>query len=415
MTARMLRSALMVATALAVGTLMTVTAAGQEASAPPLVITAYGGQTPKTPYVTPRTPWGEPDLQGVWSSDDTDGIPLNRQQQYGNRTYLNDQEYAAREAQIKRGVQRAVSEATSSFRFDFGRRAFRQTSLIVDPADGRMPAYTAEGQKRPMPRGTYGNGPLNWTTDFSLYERCITRGIVGSTLRVIYGNGSRIVQSPGVVAITYEMVHDTRVIYTDGRPHLNQKIRQYLGDSRAHWEGDELVVDTTNLTDQTAIGLNGNGNRDSEQMKMTERIKRVGDDVVQYQVTIDDPVTYTKPFTISYPWTPLDGGELLPYECHEGNQALYDALRAERAEDRALEADRAKGINRPRRPVQDGLGVGGQPVGEPGPGGLNLDGPAAGRGRGAGAGAGAGSGQGAGAGRGAGGNNPAPAEGDQER
>lgn len=387
MRSRVLRSSLMAMIAIAVGVVMATTTAGQVAysTPPPLVITAYGGQPPKTPYVAPKTPWGEPDLQGVWSSDDTDGIPLNRQQQYGDRLYLNDQEFADRQKRTQQGVNRGEN-ATSSFRFDFGRRAFRQTSLIVDPPDGRMPAYTEEGKKRPMPRGTYGNGPLNWTTDFSLYERCITRGIVGSSIRVIYGNGQRIVQSPGVVALTYEMVHDTRIIYTDGRQHIGQKIRQYLGDSRGHWEGDELVVDTTNLTDQTAIGLNGNGNRDSEKMKMTERFKRVADDIVQYQVTVDDPVTYTRPFTMSYPLTPLDGGVILPYACHEGNQALYDALGAERAEDKRVEEDRAKGIIRPRRPVQDGLGVGGQPVGQPGPGGLNLDGPPAGRGAGAGTG-----------------------------
>ncbi len=134
-----------------------------------------------------------------------------------------------------------------------------------------------------MPRGTYGNGPLDSYTDFSTYERCITRGIAGSSLRVVYGNGQRIVQAPGVVAISYEMIHDTRLLYTDGRPHLNQAIRQYLGDSRAHWEGDELVVETTNLTDRTAIGLNGNGNRHSTQMKITERFKRLADDVLQYQ------------------------------------------------------------------------------------------------------------------------------------
>jgi len=160
------------------------------------------------------------------------------------------------------------------------------------------------------------------------------------------------------------MVHDTRLIYTDGRPHINQRIRQYLGDSRAHWEGDELVVETTNLTDQTAIGLNGNGNRHSAQMKLTERFKRVADDVLQYQLTVDDPATYVRPFTLSLPLTPLDGGKLLPYDCHEGNYALLQSLGGERAEDRALEADRKKGINRPRRPVQDGLGVGGQPVSE---------------------------------------------------
>ncbi|HVZ23562.1 MAG TPA: hypothetical protein VG871_20960 [Vicinamibacterales bacterium] len=376
MTARGLRSAGMLTVAVIAGGLLLSASltAQSSAAAPPLVITAYGGQPPKTPYIAPKTPWGEPDLQGVWSSDDTDGIPMNRQAQYGNQLYLNDQEYAQRVQRTNQGVERGEN-AISSFRFDFGRRAFRQTSLIVDPPDGRMPAYTAEGMKRPMPRGTYGNGPLNWTTDFSLYERCITRGIVGSSVRVIYGNGQRIVQSPGVVALTYEMVHDTRVIYTDGRPHIGQKIRQYLGDSRAHWDGDELVVETTNLTDQTAIGLNGNGNRDSEKMVMTERFKRVANDVVQYQVTIDDPVTYTRPFTLSYPLTPLDGGEILPYDCHEGNQALYDALGAERAEDKRIAEERAKGIDSPRRPVQGGLGVGGQPVGQPGPGGLNLDGP----------------------------------------
>jgi len=402
MTRRALRSAA-VATTIALGAaVMSVPLAGQgdRATAPPLVVTAFGDK-PAPRYVTPKTPWGEPDLQGVWSSDDNDGIPMSRPTQFGNRLYQTEQELSERADRIQRGVRRAENEATSTFRGDFGRRAFPQTSLIVDPADGRLPAYTAEGQKRPMPRGTYGNGPLDWTTDFSLYERCITRGILGSSLRVIYGNGQRIVQAPGMVAMTYEMVHDTRVIYTDGRPHIGQAIRQYLGDSRAHWEGDELVVETTNLTDQTAIGVNGNGNRHSTQMKITERFKRIADDMVQYQATIDDPVTYVRPFTISYPLTPLDGGRLLPYDCHEGNFALKQALGGERAEDAALAADRARGINRPRRPVQDGLGVGGAPVTQQGPGGLT--GPARG----------AGPGQGAAPGAGRGGGNPGAT--DQER
>ena len=338
-------------------------AAQEQSAAPPLVITAFGEQT-APPYAVGRTSWGDPDLQGVWSSDDTAGIPMQRQETFGNRRYLNDEEYAERAKQVEAGVQRAENEATGSFRGDFARRAFWQTSLIVDPADGRMPAYTPEGTKRPMPRGTYGNGPLDSYTDFSGYERCITRGIAGSSLRVVYGNGLRIVQAPGVVAISYEMIHDTRLIYTDGRPHINQAIRQYLGDSRAHWEGDELVVETTNLTDRTAIGPNGNGNRHSTQMKLTERFKRLADDVLQYQTTVEDPVTWVQPFTMSYPLTPLEGGKLLPYDCHEGNYALLQSLGAERAEDRALEADRLKGIIRPRRPVQDGLGVGGQPIAE---------------------------------------------------
>lgn len=338
-------------------------AAQAQGAAPPLVVTAFGDK-PAPPYAGRRTPWGDPDLQGVWSSDDTAGIPLSRREEHGDRLYLDEQEFAERVTQVERGVQRAENEATSSFRGDFARRALPQTSLIVDPADGRLPAFTPEGTTRPMPRGTYGNGPLDSYTDFSLYERCITRGIAGSTLRVVYGNGQRIVQAPGVVALSYEMVHDTRLIYTDGRPHINQAIRQYLGDSRAHWEGDELVVETTNLTDRTAIGPNGNGNRHSEQMKLVERFKRVADDVLQYQITVDDPATYVRPFTLSLPLTPLDGGRLLPYDCHEGNYAILQSLAGERAEDRALEEDRKKGIIRERRPVQGGLGVGGQPVAE---------------------------------------------------
>src|SRR5688500_6167604 len=351
--------------------------ATQSGSAPPLVITAYNGGPP-IDYTVPRTPWGDPDLQGVWSSDDTAGIPRERPQTIGTRLYQTDEEYAARLKQVQSGVDDALND-TGTFRNDYAKRAVRQTSIIVDPPDGRMPATTpaAETRRAPRDRGTFGNGPFNTTEDFTLYDRCITRGIVGSVLRVIYGNGNRIVQAPGMVAISYEMIHDTRVMYTDGRPHIGERIRQYLGDSRARWEGDELVVVTRNLTDRTSIGPNGNGLRHSDKMKITEQFKRVANDIVQYQITVDDPVTYVRPFTLSLPLTPLDGGVLLPYECHEGNYAIRQSLGAERAEDAALAADLAKGIKRERRPVQDGLGVGGQPIGD-------------GRGRGAGPGGGRG-------------------------
>lgn len=364
--------------AVAIATVAGLSVAGQSGreAAPPLVITAYNGGPP-TDYSVPRTPWGDPDLQGVWSSDDAT-MPMSRPQQFGDRLYLNDEEFSARVEQIETGVERAEN-AVGSFRGDFARRAFRQTSLIVDPPDGRTPAFTAQAQTRRAPRdqGTFGNGPFDWTTDFTLYDRCVTRGIVGSVLRVIYGNGNRIVQGPGMVAISYEMIHDTRVFYTDGRPHVGGGIRQYLGDSRARWDGDVLVVETTNLTDQTSVGPNGNGLRHSGQITITERFKRVADDVLQYQVTLDDPATYERPFTLSMPWTPLDGDMLLPYECHEGNLAVRQSLGAERAEDRRVQEDLARGVIRPRRPVQDGLGIGGQPVGEAGP-------PVGGRGAGAG-------------------------------
>src|SRR4030095_6213456 len=289
-----------------------------QSSAPALVITAYNGG-PAAPYTLAKTPWGDPDLQGVWSSDDAT-MPMSRPQNFGDRLYQNDEEFAARQKQIQSGITNAEN-AVGSFRGDFARRAFRQTVVIVAPPDGRTPAFTAEAQKRRAPRdqGTFGNGPFNSPEDFTLYDRCITRGIWGSVMRVIYGTGNRIVQAPGMVAISYEMIHDTRVFYTDGRPHIGNAIRQYLGDSRARWDGDTLVADTTNLTDRTSIGANGNGLRHSDKMRIVEKLKRVAPDIVQYQITIDDPVTYVRPFTASIPLTPLDGGALLPYDCHEGN------------------------------------------------------------------------------------------------
>src|SRR5687768_6511637 len=406
MITRILGSAGVLAAAVGLSVFVDTPLSGQErGTPPPLVITAFGGKP--VDYKAPRTPWGDPDLQGVWSSDDMEGTPLApRAGGAGGRgggrgaaaapapaaapagppaLYRTEQEMAARAEAVKQRAGRGDSAATDgSFRFDYARRAFPQTRLLVDPPDGRMPALKAGvGPERLMPRGTYGQGPLDSWLDFSLYERCITRGIGGSILNVIYGNGNRIVQAPGVVAFSYEMLPDTRIFYLDGRPHVSQKIGMYLGDSRARWEGEELVVETTNLTDQTAFGVNGNGTRHSKSMKITERFRRVANDIIQYQATWDDPLTYEAPFTVSFPLTPLDGGKLLPYECHPGNTAISLSLGAERAEDRALAEDLAKGIKRQRRGVQEcGAGVGGAPV----PGCTPGAPPAAGRGgRGGGA------------------------------
>jgi hypothetical protein len=369
MTSRLIASMSVVAGIVAVSVFGSASLSGQSRSTPPpLVITGSGGKAVE--YKAPRTPWGDPDLQGVWSSDDLENVPMSRPAQFKD-LYLDDAQFAERQAQVDRGAKQRDTSAESSFRFDYARRAMRQTSLIVDPPDGRLPAIKPAVQGRIMPRGTYGPGPLNSWEDFSLYERCITRGIAGSILRVIYGNGNQIVQAPGVVALSYEMLPDTRLFYTDGRAHVGVSIGQYLGDSRARWEGEELVVETTNLTDKTAIGVNGNGVRHSKEMVITERFRRIADNMVQYQATYDDPVTYEKPFTVSFPLTPLDGGTLLPYDCHPGNTAISMSLGGERLEERRVAEDFAKGIIRPKRTVQDdGAGVGAAP--------------AAGRGRGAG-------------------------------
>jgi hypothetical protein len=319
---------------------------------------------------TQKTPWGDPDLSGAWTSDDMRGVPRERAAEYTTRRYLTDEEFNKRAAADTQGRDREAKRS-GGFRNDTGTRTFRQTSLVIDPPDGHIPAFTpwAESRRATRDRGSFGEGPFDSPADFTLYDRCITRGVIGSMLPVIYGNGNRWSQSPGYLTITYEMIHDTRVIPTDGRPHTGSKIHLWLGNSVGHWEGDELVVETTNFTNQTAIGVNGNGNRHSTQLKLIERFKRVAKNVVQYQVTIDDPLTYERPWTMSFPLTPLDGGRILPYTCHEGNMALTQSLGGERAEDRALAEDLKKGIVRARRPVQDGLGVGGAPVG-PGGGGL---------------------------------------------
>jgi hypothetical protein len=227
-----------------------------------------------------------------------------------------------------------------------------------------MPPLTAfaETRRAPRDRGTFGNGPFESTADFTNYDRCITRGIIGSVLPVVYGNGNRILQTPNEVVISYEMVHDTRVIPLDGRPHIGSKIRQYLGDARGHWEGNTLVVETTNLTDQTSIGANGNGLRHSADMKIVERFTRNAPDELVYEIRIDDPKTYTRPFKISIPLISPPDFQLLPYECHEGNYMLPHSLSAEREEDAAIEADRKKGITRKRKSIQQNLDAGANPI-----------------------------------------------------
>jgi hypothetical protein len=312
-----------------------------------------------TPWVPPKTPWGDPNLEGVWTSDSAFTIPLERPSQFAGRAELSDAEYKQRAERDAR-ARTAAEHAIGSFRGDSAwlNKSFRQSSLIVEPADGKIPPLTPQAERRRAPRdeGTFGDGPFDSPEDFTLYDRCITRGVVGSVLPVIYGNGNRILQTPGEVVITYEMVHDTRVIPLDGRPHIGQKIRQYLGDSRGHWEGRTLVVETTNLTDGTSIGANGNGLRHSADMKLIERFTRTDHDVLRYEVIIDDPKTYTRPWRLSLPLTAPAGFFLLPYECHEGNHAVFNSLSAERTEDKAVADDLKKGVIRDRRPVQ-GLSI----------------------------------------------------------
>lgn len=300
-------------------------------------------------YNPPKTPWGAPDLQGLWTSDDMRGVPRERPDEFGLRAFLTDEEFLTR---VDRDEQTLRQQLRGPYgaRNDLRTRTFRQTSLVIDPPDGRIPALTAEAAARvtPRDRGSFGQGPFDGPEDFSLFDRCITRGVVGSILPVIYGNGNHIVQTPGAVAISYEMVHDTRIVPLDGRPHVGRHLRLYLGDSRGHWEGNTLVIETTNFTDRTSISENGNGLRHSDALRLTERITRLDADILDYRVTTDDPRTYTRPWTMVLSLTSPRGFELLPYECHEGNHGLRNILSAERAEDRAVEADARRGVFRAR-------------------------------------------------------------------
>ena len=317
----------------------------------------------KPAAVGAKTPWGDPDLQGTWTTDSAYGIPLQRPAQFAGRAELNDEEYKQkvdRDTQTRTRAENAVG----SFRGDGAwlTKSFRQTSLIVEPADGTLPPLTPEAERKraAAPRGTYGNGPLDGPEDFTMYDRCISLGVVGSLTPKIYGNGHRIIQAPGYVAIMNEMIHETRVIPLDGRPHPSKNIPMYMGDSRGHFEGNTLVVETTNL--------NGRTNYSGVDMKIIERFTRLESDVIRYDATIDDPKTYTRKVKISIPLTSPAGYQMLPYDCHEGNSAVRLGLGGERIEDAKVEADLKAGIVRPRRPIQGELSVGGTPIGQPGGG-----------------------------------------------
>ena len=330
-----------------------------------LISSAAFAQSAST-YSAPKTPWGDPDLQGIWSGDSAFGIPMQRPASFGTRGELNDKEYAEKVARDNR-TRTQAQNAVGSFRNDNGwvTKSFRQTSLIVDPPNGRLPALVPGTEKRRTPPGTYGNGPFNTPEDFTAYDRCLTLGVVGSMTPKIYGNGYRIVQAPGVVVLMAEMIHEARVIPIDGRAHVGDGIRTYMGDSRGHWEGNTLVVETTNFNGK--LGSTGNPVYASTELKVVERITRSEADVLHWEATVSDPKTYSRPFTISIPYTSPPGYQMLPYECHEGNLAILQGLGGERAEDKAVEEDAKKGIIRARRPIQGGLTVGGQPIPESGP------------------------------------------------
>jgi hypothetical protein len=296
-------------------------------------------------YKAPRTTWGDPDLSGVWSSAAELSVPFERNPAFGDRQWLTDAEFTERLKQTTTQLESdnaefnietadtrnagAVGSATSPPPHWLERsETSHRTSLVIDPPDGRVPEMTAEGRQRARvaPAGL-GNGPYDGPEEMSLWVRCIGRGLPGAIFPTVYNANTRIVQGPGYVGITYEMIHDTRIIPTDGRAHVRSSIRQLSGDARGRWDGDTLVVDTTNFTGRMPY----RGSSDS--MHLIERFRRIDKDSVRYEVTVDDPHTWTRPWTAALDMKRQTGG-MFEYACHEGNYAMQNILKGSRASDK---------------------------------------------------------------------------------
>ena len=292
---------------------------------------------------TPMTPWGEPDLQGTWTAEAELSVPFERPREYGTRQVLSDAEFKQRETQSERQLQSdnsdfdletadrstagQVGSATSPPPHWLERRKIsRRTSLVIDPPDGRVPPLTREAQARQTRAPLSGDNGADRPQDLSLWVRCIGRGMPSAIFPTVYNANVQIVQAPGVVALTYEMIHDTRIIRTDGSPHVGSGVRGYFGDSRGHWEGDTLVVDVTNVSDKN----NYRGSRDT--LRLVERFKRAGNGL-RYEVTAEDAQTWTAPWTAALELEPQPDG-MFEYACHEGNNSMRNILSGARAADR---------------------------------------------------------------------------------
>ena len=304
-----------------------------------LVAAPAAGQGPSG---APRTAWGDPDLQGIWSS--SGATPMERPDEYQGRERLTDEEVArlrgeiaARDEQLAQADARRTEAggsvgAYNNFWMERGVRSNR-TSMLVDPPDGRFPPLTEAGQ---YARDNQPRGDDTWE-DRHIWERCVTRGgMPNAMFPRAYNNNMQVFQAPGVVVMLLEQVHELRVVPLDGRPHIASSIGQWNGDSRGRWEGDTLVVETTNL-DPRVSGLqpwsafssyDGSG----EDMRLVERFTRTGPESLEYEVEVHDPQMYTRPWTVAYPFA-LSSDVMYEYACHEGNIGMEGILAGGRAED----------------------------------------------------------------------------------
>jgi hypothetical protein len=305
--------------------------------------TAASGASASAPGATaaPRTSWGDPDLQGVW--DYRTITPMERRPELGDREFYTEDEVAQLEGRAARRMDKPPDPNApntglvhAEYLTDPGRHVddSHRTSLIVDPSTGRMPALTPEAQQRQdaaraAATGAPPGGRTDSYRDRPLYERCITRGLPGTILPTLYNNNIRIVQSPGYVAIVHEMIHDTRVVPLDGTPF--SRVQSYMGESRGHWEGDTLVIESRNFNGRAPFRGAG------ENLKLTERYRRTSADKIEFKMTFDDDTQWVQPWTVAYSIRPAEG-ELYEYACHEGNYGLRNILENARDADRAAAA-----------------------------------------------------------------------------
>ena len=298
-------------------------------------------RAPPAGWQVPRTPWGDPDLRGMWPVDYLAATPRERPPEIGARTEWTEEEYRERFSQAE---QRAGLEAAQDKIGILGMGHWRedgmplwQTSMITQPGNGRYPALTDEGRRAAAAvKNSWNTEVFDRITDFGPWDRCLTRGMPGSMLTGAYNKGIRVMQCPGLVVIPIEMVHETRMIYLDGRAAPPPDVNYYLGFSRGHWEGDTLVVETTNFTPGFSNGPTPN----SDKMKVTERITPMGPNQMRYEAWIEDPVMLTEPYKIDIPWQRNPNYEFYEYACHEGNVQIrgyitstsprFEAMRAER-------------------------------------------------------------------------------------
>jgi len=308
---------------------------------------APAGQPAAAPVPVERTPWGHPDLQGTW--DYRTITPLERPRDFGDREFYTPEEIETLEGRAGRRMDGPPEEIRpglthAQYWTDPGRRLAEgyRTSLIVDPPDGRIPAPTQAGQGRRGPGGQPRNAANESWLDRGNQERCITYGLPTASLPTLYNNNIQIVQSPGAVVIVHEMIHEARVIPLDGRPRLTDNINQWIGSSRGYWDGDTLVVETTNFSGQNNYRGSTTG------LHLTERYTRTGPDKLEMRLTVEDPATWDRPWTAVVPMRPTEGN-LEEYACHEANYSMINLLEVARDAEKAAAAGEAPATGAPSR------------------------------------------------------------------